>query len=94
MQEIRNVREKFTLVSSLKYSKSADNIQEQMKDDISSINSSPDIFIVADKTNAIYKAQPEQYKKLQKENVRTIYKNSTEHLKKSMDLEAKNMPKN
>ena len=43
----------YNIVSSLKYRKSTDDFQEQMKDDISSINSSLNVFIFADKTNNI-----------------------------------------
>ena len=83
----------YNIVSSLKYRKSTDDFQEQMKEDISSINSSPDVFISADKTNNIYKAPPEQYKKLLKEDVTKTYKKSTERLEKSVNLEAKNIAK-
>ena len=64
-----------------------------MKDDISSINSSLNVFIFADKTNNIYKAPPEQYQKLLKENVTKTLKKSTEYLEKSINLEAKNIAK-
>ena len=83
----------YNIVSSLKYRKPTDDFQEQMKEDISSINSSPDVFIFADKTNNIYKAPPEQYKKLLKENVTKTYKKSTEPLEKSINLEGKNIAK-
>ena len=43
--------------------------------------------------NNIYKAPPEQYKKLLKENVTKTYKKSTEHLEKSINLEAKTIAK-
>ena len=36
----------YNIVSSLKYRKSTDDFQEQMKEDISSINYSPDVFIL------------------------------------------------
>ena len=83
----------YNIVSSLKYRKSTDYFQEQMKEDISSINSSLDVLIFADKTNNIYKAPPEQYQKLLKENVTKTYKKSTERLEKSINLEAKNIAK-
>ena len=70
------------VVSSLKYRKSTDDFQEQMKEDISSINSSLDIFKFADKTNKIYKASPEQYKKPLKDNVTQTYKTLRERLEK------------
>ena len=51
----------------LKYRKSTDDFKEQIKEDISSINSSSIVFIFAGKTNYMYKAAPEQYKKPLKE---------------------------
>ena len=62
----------YNIVSSLKYRKPTDDFQEQMKEDISSINSSPDVFIFADKTNNICKALPEQYKKLLKVKLQKV----------------------
>ena len=64
-----------------------------MKEDISSINFPQDVFIFADKTNNIYKAPPEQHKKLLKENVTKTRKKPTERLEKSIFLEAKNIAK-
>ena len=64
-----------------------------MKKDISSTNSSPDVFIFADKTNKIYKTPPEKYKNLLKENVTKTYKESTERLEKLINLETKNKAK-
>ena len=83
----------YNIVSSLKYRKSTDDFQEQMKEDISSINFPPDVFIFPDKTNNIYKAPSEQYKKLLKGNVTKTYKKSTERFEKSINLEAKNITK-
>ena len=79
-------KELYNIVSSLKYRKSTDDFQEQMKEDIWSINSSVDVVIFAGKTNNIYKAPPEEYKKLLKENVAKTYKKSTECLEKSINL--------
>ena len=56
-----------------------------MKEDISSINSSPDAFIFEYKTNNICKAPPEQYKKLLKENVTKAYK-SQQNVSKSQSI--------
>ena len=69
------------------------NFQEQMKEDISSITSSPDVFIFEYKTNNICKIPPEQYKKLLKKNATKTYKKSTKHIEKSINLEAKNIAK-
>ena len=83
----------YNIVSSRKYKKSTNDFQEQMKENISSINSSPDVLIFADKTNNIYKAPPEQYEKLLKGNLTKTYKKSTERFKNSINLEAKNIAK-
>ena len=68
-----------------------------MKEDISIINSSSDVFIFANKTNNIYKAPPEQNKKRLKENATKTYTKLTERLEKSnrlsISLEAKNIAK-
>ena len=74
-------------------SKILKNFHEQMKEDIWSINFSPDVFIFEYKTNNISKAPPEQYKKLLKENVTKTYKKSTKRIENSINLEAKNIAK-
>ena len=83
----------YTVISCLKYRKSTDDFEEQMNEDVSSIISSPDAFIFADKTYNIYKAPPEHYKKFLKKNVIKTYKKSTECLEKSINLEAKKIAK-
>ena len=62
-----------------------------MKEDIASINSSADIFILNCKTNNIYRAPPEQYKKPLNKNATKRYKKSTERLEKSTNLTVKNI---
>ena len=64
-----------------------------MKENVPSIKSSPDVLIFAEKTNNIYKATPEQYKKLLKDNVTKTYKNSSYFLEKSINMEAKHIAK-
>ena len=91
MQRIRKFeKDLYNIASSLKYRKSADDFQEQMNEDISSINSSPHVLLFVDKTNNIYKTPPEQYEKLLKKNVTKIYKKSTKRLEKLINLETKN----
>ena len=62
-------KELFDIISFLKFGNTITNFQKQLKEDISSINSYPNVFILADKTNNIYKTTPEQYKKLLKDNI-------------------------
>ena len=56
-------------------------------------NSSPDVFIFANKTDNRYKASLEQYKKLLKENVKKTYKELTDRLEKPINFETKNIAK-
>ena len=46
--------------------------RKKMKEDISSINSSPDVFLFSSKSNNIYKEPSEQYRTHLKENVTKI----------------------
>ena len=64
-----------------------------MKEDVSSINSSTEVLIFADKTNNIYKATPEQYKKFLKDNVTKTCKTSSDLLEKSINIEIKQIAK-
>ena len=77
------------IVASLKFRKLNDNFQEKMKSDISGIKSSPNVFIVADKTSNIYKAASREYNKLLKDNITKSYKKSTDRLEKAINMEVK-----
>ena len=62
----------YNMVNSLKHRRSTDDFQKKMKQDISSVNSSPDVFLFSSKSNNIYKESPEQYRTHLKENVTKI----------------------
>ena len=66
-----------------------DSFQRKVKEDISNIKSSPDVYPFADKTTNISKLPPQDYKKLLHEHITKSYKKSPTHLKKSINLEAK-----
>ena len=53
----------FDIASSLKFRNTTDDFQKQLKEDISSVNSSSEALIFADKVKNIYKTTVEQYKK-------------------------------
>ena len=67
--------------------------QEKMKSDILDIKSSPNVLIFADETSNIYKAAPQEYNKLSKDNIAKSYKISTNRLEKAINMEAKNIAK-
>ena len=83
----------FDVASSLKFRNTTYDFQKHLKQDISGINSSSDVLIFADKTNNIYKATPEQYKKLLKDSITKTYKKSSDLLEKSITMEAKHIAK-
>ena len=56
-------KELFGVTSSLKFQNKAVDFKKQLKEDIPSINSSPDALTFADERNNIYKTIPEHYNK-------------------------------
>ena len=60
-----------------------------MKNDISKIKSSLNIFLPTDKTTKMYEMSPDNYKKLLYENITKTYKKSTSHMENSINMEAK-----
>ena len=71
-----------------------DDFQTKMKNDISKIKSSPNVFVSADKTTNLYEMPPNYYKRLQYENVTKTYKKSTNRLEHAINMEAKHIAKN
>ena len=67
------------------------NFQQIMKEDITQIKSSHDVFIFADTTNNLYKSSPEEYKKLLFNNITKSYRKSTKRLEKAINMEAKHI---
>ena len=94
LKELDNFKkDSFNVVTSLKFRKLNDSFQEKMKSDILDIKSSPNVLIFADKTSNIYKAAPQQYNKLLKDNITKSYKKLMDHLEKAINMEAKNITK-
>ena len=65
------------------------NFHRKLKEDISNIKSSPDVYAFADKTTNIYKLPPQDYKKLLHGIITKSYKTPPTCLEKSINLEAK-----
>ena len=57
-----------------------------MKSDILGIKSSPNLLIFADRTSSLYKAAPQEYNNLLKDNITKSYKKSTNCLEKAINL--------
>ena len=62
------------LIANLKYSDKITPFQKRLSKDIKKINSSPNLFVKADKTNNIYEVDKKTYQKLLKDNVTSTYK--------------------
>ena len=62
------------LISNLEYHEYKSTFQKKLTRDIKQINSSPNVFVNADKTNNIYEIDKETYNKLMRDNVTSIYK--------------------
>ena len=78
----------------IKYTERTDSFQNQLKEDISKIKTSTNVFVFADKTRNIYEVTPQKYNKFLKENITKTYKKTSERLEKAINLEAKEIAKN
>ena len=81
----------FNIVNSLKFRPVHNHFQQTMKEDIAQIKSSHDVFIIAGKTNNLYKSSPEEYKKLLFNNITKSYRKFTKRLEKTINMEGKHI---
>ena len=77
------------LISNLSYTKHRTEFQNKLNKDVKSINTSKDMFVVADKTTNIYTMPSTEYNKLLTNNITKDYKKTDARTKRSIDLEAK-----
>ena len=57
------------IIKSIQFRNVKDDFQTKMKNDISKIKSSPNVFVSADKITNLYEMPPNDYKKLLYENI-------------------------
>ena len=62
--------------------------------DVKIINSSPDLFVPADKTTNLYKVEVNNYEKLLQNSITNKYRKSNENIVRQINLEAKQLAKN
>ena len=78
INELQNFeKDLLDIIKSIQFRNVNDDFQTKMKNDISKIKSSPNLFVSADKTTNMYEMPPNDYKKLPYENITKTYKNST-----------------
>ena len=82
------------MIKSIQFRNVKDDFQTKMKNNISKIKSSPNVFVPVDKTKNLYEMPPNDYKKLLYENITKTYKKLTYRLEHAINMEAKHIAKN
>ena len=59
----------YNMVKNIKFKNVRSNFQSRLTNDVTKINKSPNLFVLADKTNNLYKLSVDSYKKLLKETL-------------------------
>ena len=84
----------FELVKTVKFRNRNDKFQNGIKDDISKIKYSSNVFISADKTTNMYELTAKEYKTLLRDNVTKACRKVPPQLEKAISREAKEIAKN
>ena len=82
------------MIKSFKFRNVQDDFQPKMKHDISKIKSSPNVFVLADKTTNLYEVRPNDFKRPLHENITKTFKKSTKRLENAIDMGAKHIAEN
>ena len=79
----------YAWIDSIQFSKHRSDFQKKLTRDRKTIQSSPEVYVPADKSTNIYKMSPDNYSKLLHDNVTATYKKTNANTKRTIDLEAK-----
>ena len=79
----------YHLISNLQFKNDKNEFQQKLNSDVKMINESPDAFVLADKTNNVYKVNANTYKKLLRDNVTAHYKKDDDNHEAKINKEAK-----
>ena len=94
-EEIENFRkDPMNIVRNMKFEENTYEFQRKLKNDNKKVESSPNIFVLADKTSNIYECKPEEQSKLLKENITKTYKKALKNLDHEINFEAKKITEN
>ena len=63
----------FDIIKSIKFRKVRNKFQEELKEDLSKIRKSRNMFVFTDKTNNVYEMKSEDHEKLILENITKTY---------------------
>ena len=83
----------YDMIRSIEFKPVKSQFLKKLKDDVSEIKNSQNLYVFADKTTNIYKMEKEDYGKLLKDNISKSYKKSSCDVKKDIDKEASEIAK-
>ena len=81
------------IINNVNFTNNKNSFQKKLLADITEIKHSKNVYVLAEKTNNVYKMPASEHNKLLKENVTKTYKKALEKLQKSINFEAKSMAK-
>ncbi len=82
------------LIENIKFRNAENQFQISLANDLKKINSSPNIFVFADKTRNIYETSLDTYNKLMHDNITKAYKHGSEGTISQIDDELKHISNN
>ncbi len=82
------------LIENIKFRNAANQFQISLANGLKKINSSPNIFVFADKTRNIYETPLDTYNKLMHDNITKTYKHGSEGTISQIDDELKHISNN
>jgi hypothetical protein len=82
------------LIENMQFRSGKNHFQKSLANDLKKINSSPNIFIFADKTRNIYEASHDTNNKLLHDNITKTYKHGSEDTIDEIDSELKDISNN
>ncbi len=82
------------LIENIQFRNAENQFQTSLANDLKKINSSPNIFVFADKTRNIYETSLDTYNKLMHDNITKAYKHGSEGTISQIDDELKHISNN
>ena len=79
------------LITDIEFKKHKSAFQQQLKNDVSDIKSSNEVFVHADKSTNLYKVSKNLYEKMLNDNVTKTYMKARDNLKHEIDMEGKSV---
>ena len=91
-EELKNFEnEMFDLINQVKFRKTKDNFQHELKKDLRKIGKSKSLIVPADKTTDYYKVPKFEYENLLLKSIRNSYKKSDNTITNKVNKEARGM---